>query len=698
MVALLARIGVEAQRRDPVLGTARLYALRQALGAAPPGLPIGERVRLLGALSEAEMNDGRMQDAIGHLRAGLDAMRPFVGASRPMELKLRFWLAVALMRHGRDANCVGLHNPYRCILPIKPAGQYQVREASREAIEELERILRMVPEGNWMHFAARWLLNIARMTLGEWPDQVPARWRVEFPTDQADFPFFENIAGRLGVDSFDLAGAGIADDFDGDGLLDLFSSTWDPRGPLRYWRNDGRGGFEERTEAAGLSGITGGLNAIHGDYDGDGDLDVFVLRGAWLGEAGRHPNSLLRNDGGRFTDVTFAAGLGEVHRPTQAAAFADYDLDGDLDLFIGNEGAPQVDAACQLFRNEGQGTFVDVAAAAGVTNGRGAKGVAWGDYDADGDPDLYVSNVHGPNRLYRNEGDGRFTDVAPAAGVTEPGHSFVPWFWDFDEDGHLDLLVNAYQLPVNSGPPHLWYVAASHLGAPHPADLHRLYKGDGRGGFTDVAAQVGLDRVTLPMAANFGDLDNDGWLDFYVGTGYPGLEGLIPNRMYRNDRGRRFLDVTLPGGFGHLQKGHGIAFADLDNDGDQDIWEQMGGFVRGDPFHNVLYENPGTANRYIGLELRGVQSNRFGVGARVTVHAGSRRIHRVVGFGGSFGGNPLRLHVGVGQAERVDVEIHWPRREAGVERFEGLGTNHSLLITEGRAEPQRLERPRITWR
>ncbi len=328
-----------------------------------------------------------------------------------------------------------------------------------------------------------------------------------------------------------------------------------------------------------------------------------------------------------------------------------------------------------------------------MLNGAWAKGVAWGDYDNDGDPDLFVSNLHAPNRLYRNDA-GRFTEVTAQTGVAHPIHSFAPWFWDFDEDGHLDLLVNSYQLPANSGPPHVWYVAASHLGRPHPADLPKLYKGDGKGGFNEVATDWGLDKVTLPMGAAFGDLDNDGWLDFYLGTGYPGLEGLMPNRMYRNT-GKRFVDVTVPGGFGHVQKGHGIAFADLDNDGDQDIWEQVGGFLRADPFLNALFENPGTKNGFIALDLRGVRSNRFAVGAKVRVKAPDFTRHRVVGFGSSFGGNPHRVHVGVGAAKRVEVEVVWPHPQVPPARFE-LEANAFYRLTEGGA-PERAQPPRIRW-
>ena len=368
--------------------------------------------------------------------------------------------------------------------------------------------------------------------------------------------------------------------------------------------------------------------------------------------------------------MTFAAGLGELHYPTQAAGWADYDLDGDLDLFVGNEHG-ELQAPSQLFRNNGDGTFVDVAVEAGVANLRFAKAVSWGDYDGDRYPDLFISNMsqgsaeRGTNRLYRNNGDGTFSDVAPQLGLTEPVASFPAWFWDYDNDGHLDLYVSSYGgLGV---PPQVAVVAAGYLGWGHPGEKARLYRGDGRGGFTDVAAGAGLQRATLPMGGNFGDIDQDGYLDLYLGTGYPLYEGLMPNVMYLNRAGR-FEDVTFSAGFGHLQKGHGIAFADVSGDGYPEVIAQMGGMYRGDAFANALFENPGFSGRSLVFELRGSRTNRAGVGVRLTVEVlaggGRRRVHREVGSGGSFGANPLqRYRVGLGELDSggiEQIEVYWP--------------------------------------
>ena len=230
-------------------------------------------------------------------------------------------------------------------------------------------------------------------------------------------PRFANIAPALGLDTFDMCGGAVADDFDNDGYLDIVVSTWDTRGQIRYFRNNRDGTFTERTAEAGLLGLYGGLNMVQADYDNDGDVDLLVLRGAWLRANGRHPNSLLRNDGqGTFTDVTFDAGLGEAHYPSPTAAWGDYDNDGDLDLYVGNETSRALVAPSQLFRNNGDGTFTDVAEAAAVMNYRYAKAAVWGDYDGDGLQDLYVSNYrgeqpalpeHGPGVLHRRGATAR---------------------------------------------------------------------------------------------------------------------------------------------------------------------------------------------------------------------------------------------------------------------------------------------------
>ncbi len=208
-------------------------------------------------------------------------------------------------------------------------------------------------------------------------------------------------------------------------------------------------------------------------------------------------------------------------------------------------------------------------------------------------------------------------------------------------------------------------VFADYLGMQNPSERPRLYHNNHDGTFTDVTRPAGLYRNLLAMGANYGDLDNDGFLDFYVGTGDPDFTTLVPNRMFRNAAGRFFLEVTTSGGFGHLQKGHGISFGDLDNDGDQDIHAVMGGAFTGDRFCNALFENPGHGNHWITLKLERVKSNRAALGARIKVIVenpnGERAIYKTVSTGGSFGASPLRQEIGLGDAKSIKaVEVFWP--------------------------------------
>ena len=691
MVQLLAQIAARTPPGYPWVQD--LEGARRVLSQEPQDLDLEKKVLARVSLASKEGLLGNTQEAIALLRQAYE-MTPSLPAAKRMGYlgTLAFDMGVSYMRLGENQNCLALHTGDACILPLTATAIHRKQDGSSNAIPYFESIVRGTPKSAPIHISSKWLLNLAYMTLGEYPGGVSPDVLIDprHFSSKLKFPRFQNVAPRLGLDARDLAGGAVVEDLDNDGDLDILSSSFDIRGSLHLYRNNQDGSFTERTRQAGLMGLTGGLNLIQADYDNDGDVDILVLRGAWLDTYGLQPNSLLRNDGNlTFTDVTFEAGLGQVHYPTQTASWSDYDNDGDLDLYIGNETTTSQRCPSQLFRNQGDGTFVDVAGAAGVENHGWTKGVIWGDYNEDRFPDLYVSNFQGPNRLYRNNQDGTFTDVAVQSGVTGPKSSFPVWFWDFDNDGNLDLMVQSYQMPIGSGPPDIWYVAASHLGLRHPADEPSLYRGDGQGGFRDVAGQLGLKRVTLPMGANFGDLDNDGYLDFYLGTGYPGLEGLVPNVMYWNKQGQAFQDVTYAGGFGHLQKGHGVSFADIDNDGDQDVFQQMGGFLPGDPFHNALFLNPGFRNCWITLELVGTQSNRSAIGARIRLEleedGEKRSIYRWVNSGGSFGANPLRQTLGLGQATSAQLlEVFWPRT-GKTQTLKNVPQGQMIRIVEGEA-------------
>ena len=682
---------------------------RRDLEALSPSAPTKVRWEKLKESAYHELRLGNEVRAIELWQQAYDLLPVLAGEITEDEAnRTIFRLAVAHLRHGETLNCARRHSPESCILPIRGDGIHADQQGSRAAIRYLEEVLERTARNDLVSAKSIWLLNIAYMTIGGFPSEVPDSYRVPAAIfgSSEPFPRFENIAGALGLDTYNLFGGMIVDDFTGDGRLDVITSTFDTSGQMRFFRNRA-GTFEEQTAEVGLEGLFGGLNLVQADYDNDGDLDLLVLRGAWLSVAGRHPNSLLRNDGLdaqqrlTFTDVTYEAGLADVSYPTQTASWADYDGDGDLDLYIGNEhGGRHFDGPCQLFRNDGLDEsgfvrFTDVAGEAGVDNRSFVKGVIWGDYDNDDRPDLYVSTLGGPNRLYHNDGpgaDGRvtFTDVAREAGVDGPQDSFPVWFFDYDNDGNLDLYVPSYRGDLDG----VGVVAASYFGAKIPWENPRLYKGDGNGGFRDVALEQGLERFHLPMGANFGDIDNDGFLDFYLGTGYPDYEALMPNVLYRNLGGSGFVDVTLAAGMGHLQKGHAISFADFDHDGDQDVFVQMGGAFPGDRFNDALFENPGFENHWITIQLVGERSNRSAIGARiraVIIEDGvERSVYRHVNSGGSFGCNPLRQSLGLGKATSIrKLEIYWPTTDH-TQVFDDLPVDQMIRIFEDRDQYERV--------
>jgi len=268
--------------------------------------------------------------------------------------------------------------------------------------------------------------------------------------------------------------------------------------------------------------------------------------------------------------------------------------------------------------------------------------------------------------------------------VEEPILSFPTWFWDFDNDGWLDLFVGSF--PGFTGDS-LGDIAAGYLGMPFHGPTPRLFRNRGDGTFSDVTQAVGLDKPMLIMGANFGDFDNDGFLDMYLGTGEPNLHTLVPNRMYRNAGGQRFQNVTTSGGFGHLQKGHGISFADSDNDGDQDVYVVMGGAYSGDTAYNAMFVNPGQGNHWITLLVECVRSNRAAIGARIKITVNDsdtqREVYATVGTGGSFGASSLQQEMGLGPTKSIaSIEVTWPTTGA-TQTFRGVEMDAFYRIREG---------------
>lgn len=675
---------------NPYLGTAQVGDLKARLAT---DLSDSERAKTLAMFALELIRVGRNEEAALRIDEAL-ALAKQIGPVAPELHGLR---ARVYLRLAEVENCIENHNSDCCIFPLAGGGIHSKREPAIQAKKSLLDYLSLRRT-----FHGAWLLNLTAMALGEYPEGLPASLRIPLGRFNSDHKVarFRDIAPQLGLDELSLCGGTIVEDFDNDGLLDIVTSSYDPMTPLAFHRNAGDGTFENRSKISRLDDQRGGLNLIAADYDNDGDADILVLRGAWLFDDGRIRNSLLRNNGnGTFTDVTRAAGLADPAMPTQSAAWLDYDNDGDLDLYVGNESRKKESEAgdypSQLFRNNGDSTFTDVAKQAGVTNDRYCKGVAAGDFDNDGDMDLYLSNL-GPNRLYRNEGNGQFTDVAPELGLIEPAkRSFAPWFFDADNDGWLDIFVSAYDAKLDD-------IASEALGMPHEASFPRLYHNNGESAFTDIAARMNLQHPYLPMGANFGDIDHDGWLDIYLGTGDPSFDSLMPNVMLRNDRGEVFQDVTVSAGLGHLQKGHGIAFADLDNDGDQDIFHQLGGFYPGDKFKNALFENPGLGSRFVYVKLVGTKTNRSGFGARlalvVQTPGGERTIHRAVGSVSSFGGSPIRQEIGLGDATAIQsMKVFWPVSNT-TQTFNNLRLDTYVRITEGAEGIERLSLKKFAFK
>ncbi|MBL7699047.1 MAG: CRTAC1 family protein [Chitinophagaceae bacterium] len=605
----------------------------------------------------------------------------------PIQLARRS-LALAYLREGEKTNCILDHSGESCIFPIAGRGIQNYKNGSRKAIVLYEQLL----EQNPSDVESRWLLNIAYMAIGGYPRSVPKKFLIpdlDKPSAVTVKPF-EDMSMQTGLNVNNLAGGSIIDDFNNDGHPDIITSSIHLKEPMLYHQNNGDGTFKDVSLQSGLGAFTGGLNLLQNDYNNDGLKDIFVLRGAWLANYGEQPNSLLRNNGdGTFTDVTVEAGILSF-RPTQTATWADFNGDGWLDLFIGNETTEGVNSyPCELYVNNKNGTFFEIAKAAGCDYTLYVKGVTSGDYNNDDKPDLYLATLDGNKILLKNEtevnGPIRFTDVSDQAGLnTNITRVFTSWFWDYDNDGWLDILSCGYEFQKSLA----WYAAQEALDMPmEKSGEVFLFRNKHDGTFEDVSDKVGFDKTVFAMGGNFGDINNDGYLDFYLGSGNPLYQSLVPNKMYLNIEGSSFVDVTTSARVGNLQKGHAVSFADLDNDGDQDIHIEMGGAFDGDAYANSLFINPGQAdNHWIKISLEGILANKAAIGAklRLTIEENgkTRMLYREVNSGGSFGSNPLMQSIGVGKAEIIKkLEIIWPGSKT-VQVFTGINVDQNIYIRE----------------
>ncbi len=659
--------------------------LKNRIGRATTESSSADLIQAHYALAQIEAYRGDMDQAIAEWEAAYQIAATKVPAGVP---QLEAVLGIAYLHKSEMENGVYRDPDDKCIFPPRATRKYENIADSEKAVDHFSKYLERKPDD----LQTKWLLNLSYMTMGKYPDGVPKKYLIPpnvFESKQS-IGRFVDVAPLAGLNLVSMANGVAVDDFDNDGLLDVMISSFDVCQPLHYFHNNGDGTFTDRAAAAGLAGQLGGLNMIQADYNNDGCMDLLVLHGAWEFPVRK---SLLRNNcDGTFTDATKHAGLAEPATSTQAAVWADINNDGFVDLFVGNENGPS-----QLFRNRGDGTFEDISKSSGVDRIAFTKGVVAADYDNDGYVDFFVSNLYGGNFLYHNNHDGTFTEVAQKAGVQLPNsQSFSSWFFDYDNDGWPDLLVNSYFFSLDES-------LRSYLGLPHSAETTKLFKNMKNGTFRDVTAEVGLTKVYSPMGANFGDVDNDGFLDIYLGTGGPEYGFLFPKVLLRNDGGKSFVDVSSSAGIGDLHKGHGTAFADLQNNGEEDILTSMGGATPGDAHAFRVFKNPGNDNDWINVKLVGVKSNRGAIGARIKIAVenkgrGIRSIFRTVSSGGSFGASPLAQHIGLGKsAHIVNLEVFWPATKTS-QNFANVSPNQFIQISEFAKEYKVLTPKRFQFR
>ena len=557
-------------------------------------------------------------------------------------------------------------------------GVYYLRhEEPEKAVANFKESLRLKPRDP----ETLWNLWTAYTKLGGYPEDLPEEFKIvvsseslltdnrELITDNQ----FTNIAPDLKMDKVDGGRGSAWGDYDNDEDLDIVAvGTYQPH---VLYRNNGDGTFTNVADQAGIADPRGGWGSLFADYDNDGYSDLYITRGGWSGAA---ENTLYHNNGdGTFTDVTYTAGVADP-QSSFCAAWADYDNDGYLDLYIA-DGVIGDGAANVLYHNNGDGTFTNTADMAGVANTGNSLGTAWGDYDKDGHIDLHVVNYGQSNVLYRNNGDGTFTDVTATTGMNLPvTDAFVTFFLDIDNDADLDIFIS------NSGSFQAFIAGQITGNATHDSDRQVLYRNNGDGTFTDVTRESGLYHAYGAMGANFGDINSDGYLDIYLATGAPQMGRLERDALLQNNGDGTFTDATIALGLGNIGKGHGVTFGDADADGDVDIYVPVGGAFIGDQWHNLFYQNTGARNNWITLKLVGVKSNRDGIGAKVTLRIGDSVIYREVSGGGGFGStNSLSLEIGLGTHTKVDtLEIVWPSGQVDTHR--NLSINQKLIVTEGK--------------
>ncbi len=593
-------------------------------------------------------------------------------------------------RLGELKNCVENHNSDSCIFPLSQNAMHKDKYGSTAAIKTFMEYLQIYgPDESIV-----WLLNIAHQTLGTYPEGVPAEYLLQPSLFKSSgyIARFRDVAGLLGLQAYSQEAGGVAvDDFNGDGYLDIMFSSLGFCDPVIYFESDGNGSYIDKTLDSGVDQVKNSIGIISADYDNDGDLDLYMSSGGWENDSYLinlpiNFNELYQNNGdGKFKDVTNEVGLRTGRNFTLASIWGDYNNDGWVDLFVCNElSSPE------LFKND-KGHFIKTLGMGVVgQNDKRCKSAAWGDVNNDGWLDLFLSYSPSYNEFYLNDKGKGFIRMDLGVDISQPQFSFGTWFFDYDNDGWQDLFVASFDA-YSQGVQYAQQLNGKHVNG----ETMKLFHNLGYGIFWDVTGLMGLDMYLPTMGINFGDVNNDGFLDIYMGTGGVAFDQIEPNRLFLNINGKRFVDATISAGVGNLQKGHGIAFADVDNDGDQDIAAQFGGGFPGDKFFPALYQNPGNTNRWITLRLEGVNANRSAIGAKIKIlvktYEGLKEIYRVVDHGSTFGANPLQAQIGLGNAFSIEsISITW-RGDLQPEVYNDINMNKIVYIKEGNVTPRYLD-------